>query len=110
MSTPVSPFRSDPTQLTTARYGSERRLILHFELKGCQVIAHPGIGPWSNCPDTRSRPRSKPSSHKRHQVFTMDIGTQLTRSHDIGIKIALILGKRTKKAQEQFNRRMQEAI
>ena len=40
----------------------------------------------------------------------MDVGTQLARSHDIAIKIALILGKRTKSAQDQFNRRVQEAV
>jgi len=40
----------------------------------------------------------------------MDAGTQLARSHDIGIKIAMILGRRTKTALEQFSRRAQDAI
>lgn len=40
----------------------------------------------------------------------MDLGTKLSHSHDITIKIALILRKRTNNALEQFNRRVQEAV
>jgi pimeloyl-ACP methyl ester carboxylesterase len=40
----------------------------------------------------------------------MDAGTQLARSHEIGIKIGLILHKRTKNALENFNRRVTDAI
>jgi hypothetical protein len=36
--------------------------------------------------------------------------TQLASSHDISIKIGQIFGKRTKIAQEKFNRRVQEAL
>jgi hypothetical protein len=40
----------------------------------------------------------------------MDAGTQLARSHDIGIKIALIFQKRTKSALEHFRRQVTEAV
>ena len=40
----------------------------------------------------------------------MDAGTQFARSHEIGIKIGLIFNKRTKKALENFNRRVTEAV
>jgi pimeloyl-ACP methyl ester carboxylesterase len=40
----------------------------------------------------------------------MDAGTQLARSHDIGIKISLIFQKRTKSALEHFGRRVTEAV
>jgi len=40
----------------------------------------------------------------------MDAGTQLARSHEIGIKIGLIFRRRTKSALEKFNLRVTEAI
>jgi pimeloyl-ACP methyl ester carboxylesterase len=40
----------------------------------------------------------------------MDAGTQLARSHEIGIKIGLIFHKRTKNALENFNRRVTDAV
>ncbi|HVL07683.1 MAG TPA: DUF3141 domain-containing protein [Burkholderiaceae bacterium] len=40
----------------------------------------------------------------------MDAGTQLARSHEIGIKIGLIFHKRTKNALENFNRRVTTAV
>jgi len=40
----------------------------------------------------------------------MDAGTQLARSHNNAIRISLILHKRMQDAQEQFNRRVQEAM
>jgi hypothetical protein len=40
----------------------------------------------------------------------MDVGTQLSRSHEIGIKIGLIFRKRTKSALEKFSHRVTEAV
>lgn len=40
----------------------------------------------------------------------MDVGKQLARSHEIGMKIATIFDKRTKKALENFNQRVTTAV
>lgn len=40
----------------------------------------------------------------------MDAGAQLARSREIGIKIGLLYGKRTRKAREQFSQRLTEAV
>ena len=40
----------------------------------------------------------------------MDAGTQLSRSHELSTKVALLLQKRVKVAQEQFNERVQNAL
>ena len=40
----------------------------------------------------------------------MDAGKQLARSHEIGMKIAKIFDKRTKKALENFNQRLTKAV
>ena len=40
----------------------------------------------------------------------MDAGTQLSRSHDLSAKVTLLLQKRVKHAQEQYNERAQNAL
>jgi pimeloyl-ACP methyl ester carboxylesterase len=40
----------------------------------------------------------------------MDAGTQLSRSHEISTKVALLLQKRIKLAQERYNERVQNAL
>ncbi len=40
----------------------------------------------------------------------MDAGTQLSRSHELSTKVALLLQKRLKHAQEQYNERAQNAM
>jgi len=48
--------------------------------------------------------------HFTFDVSNMDAGTQLARSHEIGIKIGLIFRRRTRSALEKFNLRATEAI